>query len=63
MLLKMHLKHCLPAYLTVQVLPAYKRLISYQSAVDSVAERIPQEKIHHLLLHLQELKDDAQTQD
>ena len=51
------------AYLTVQGVISYKSGSSdYQSAVDSVAERISQMNPSLALLRLQELKDDAQTQ-
>ena len=51
------------AYLTVQGATSYKSGSSdYQSAVDSVAERISQMNPSLALLRLQELKDDAQTQ-
>ncbi|MDU5528410.1 MAG: FtsX-like permease family protein [Atopobium sp.] len=51
------------AYLTVQGATSYKSGSSdYQSAVDSVAERISQMKPSLASLRLQELKDDAQTQ-
>ena len=51
------------AYLTVQGATSYKSGSSvYQSAVDSVAERISQMNPSLASLRLQELKDDAQTQ-
>ncbi|MBS6730610.1 MAG: FtsX-like permease family protein [Atopobium sp.] len=51
------------AYLTVQGATSYKSGSSaYQSAVDSVAERITQMNPSLAALRLQELKDDAQTQ-
>ena len=51
------------AYLTVQGATSYKSSSSdYQSAVDSVAERISQMNPSLASLRLQELKDDAQTQ-
>ena len=51
------------AYLTVQGATRYKSGSSdYQSAVDSVAERISQMNPSLASLRLQELKDDAQTQ-
>ena len=51
------------AYLTVQGATSYKSGLSdYQSAVDSVAERISQMNPSLASLRLQELKDDAQTQ-
>ena len=51
------------AYLTVQGATSYKSGSSdYQSAVDSVAERISQMNPSLAALRLQELKDDAQTQ-
>jgi len=51
------------AYLTVQGATSYKSGSSdYQSAVDSVAERITQMNPSLASLRLQELKDDAQTQ-
>ncbi len=51
------------AYLTVQGATRYKSGSSaYQSAVDSVAERITQMNPSLAALRLQELKDDAQTQ-
>ena len=51
------------AYLTVQGATSYKSDSSdYQSAVDSVAERISQMNPSLASLRLQELKDDAQTQ-
>ena len=51
------------AYLTVQGATNYKSGSSdYQSAVDSVAERISQMNPSLASLRLQELKDDAQTQ-
>ena len=51
------------AYLTVQGATSYKSGSSdYQSAVDSVAERIKQMNPSLATLRLQELKDDAQTQ-
>ena len=51
------------AYLTVQGATGYKSGSSdYQSAVDSVAERISQMNPSLASLRLQELKDDAQTQ-
>lgn len=50
-------------YLTVQGATRYKSGSSaYQSAVDSVAERIAQMNPSLAALRLQELKDDAQTQ-
>ena len=50
-------------YLTVQDATRYKSGSSaYQSAVDSVAERITQMNPSLAALRLQELKDDAQTQ-
>ncbi len=50
-------------YLTVQGATSYKSGSSdYQSAVDSVAERISQMNPSLASLRLQELKDDAQTQ-
>lgn len=50
-------------YLTVQGATRYKSGSSaYQSAVDSVAERITQMNPSLAALRLQELKDDAQTQ-
>ena len=50
------------AYLTVQGATSYKSGSSdYQSAVDSVAERISQMNPSLASLRLQELKDDAQT--
>ena len=51
------------AYLTVQGATSYKSGSSdYQSAVDSVAERISQMNPSLASLRLQELKDDAQSQ-
>lgn len=51
------------AYLTVQSATSYKSGSSdYQSAVDSVAERISQMNPSLASLRLQEFKDDAQTQ-
>ena len=51
------------AYLTVQGATSYKSGSSaYQSAVDSVAERITQMNPSLAALRLQELKDDAQAQ-
>ena len=51
------------AYLTVQGATSYKSGSSdYQSAVDSVAERIAQMNPSLASLRLQELKDDAQAQ-
>ena len=51
------------AYLTVQGATSYKSGSSdYQSAVDSVAERISQMNPSLASLRLQELKDNAQTQ-
>ena len=51
------------AYLTVQGATSYKSGSSdYQSAVDSIAERISQMNPSLASLRLQELKDDAQTQ-
>lgn len=51
------------AYLTVQGATSYKSGSSdYQSAIDSVAERISQMNPSLASLRLQELKDDAQTQ-
>ena len=51
------------AYLTVQGATSYKSGSSdYQSAVDSVAERISQMNPSLAVLRLQELKDDAQAQ-
>lgn len=51
------------AYLTVQGATSYKSGSSdYQSAVDSVAERISQMNPSLASLRLQELKDDAQAQ-
>ena len=51
------------AYLTVQGVISYKSGSSdYQSAVDSVAERISQMNPSLAALRLQELKDDAQAQ-
>ena len=51
------------AYLTVQGATSYKSGSSdYQSAVDSVAERISQMNPSLAALRLQELKDDAQAQ-
>ena len=50
-------------YLTVQGATRYKSGSSaYQSAVDSVAERITQMNLSLAALRLQELKDDAQAQ-